>query len=246
MVDLSDDEVCDFRTACVSYGILLTDEQLSKFKRYAELLLEWNERFNLTAIIDLKEVYSKHFLDSLVLASQIQKSVSGQAGLLDIGSGAGFPGLALKIAMPSLQVTLCDALRKRVTFLTHVIGELQLQGIVAVHGRAEELAKSASYRDQFAVVTARAVAHLTVLSEWCLPFVRPHGVFIAMKGPTGEQEAIDAHAAFATLNGTLETVQNYNLPDGAGARSLVVVKKIGVTPKRFPRRAGDAERAPLR
>ena len=216
---------------------------MERFEVYARTLVAWNERFNLTRITDLRGIYVKHFADSMALF-MLPEVQSGER-LLDMGSGAGFPGLVLKIARPALRVTLCDSLAKRVGFLVEAAAEIGVEA-ECVHGRAEDLARrGAGQRDRFPVATARAVAPLRVLVEWCMPFVRPGGVFVAMKGRGGAEELDDARRAIALLGGEVERVADYDLPLGAGGRVLVVIRKVGETPAGFPRRAGEASRSPL-
>lgn len=234
----------EFQSACqVHFGISLTSEQLAQFRLYYELLLSWNERVNLTTITEERDVYRKHFLDSVSLVRVLRSEE--QMTLLDVGSGAGLPGLALKIVWPDLHVTLCDALQKRIHFLDVVIKELALKGIETVHGRAEELSRIPAYRDSYRWVTARAVAHLGTLSEWCLPFVKPGGCFVSMKGPSGEEELRGAMVAVKALCGNVSHVYPYTLPGDAGERMLVVIDKLRATPRRFPRKPGEAKRSPL-
>ncbi len=224
-------------------GCPLDGLALARFDAYARVLLEWNRRFNLTRITDLQGVYVKHFADSLALCA-VSEVLLGER-LLDVGSGAGFPGLALKIARPRLEVTLCDSLAKRVSFLVQAAAEVGLEA-QCVHGRAEDLARhGAGYRARFGVATARAVAPLRVLVEWGMPFVRREGVFVAMKGRGCAEEVGEARRAVALLGGEVERVVEYDLPLGAGGRALIVIRKVRETPERFPRRAGEASRSPL-
>lgn len=232
-----------FLKEAAALGCRLSAEQMEQYALYAELLRVWNDKMNLTALLDVEEVYVKHFLDSLTVAKTV---VDMNAKVVfDLGSGAGFPGVALKIALPELQVTLVDALRKRVDFLEMIVVELGLKGVLCAHGRAEDLARNSAHRDGADVVTARAVAPLPVLVEWCLPFVRTGGIFVAMKGPAGLQELDAAKGAVRALRGEYVGHEMYELPEGAGARTLLRFKKAGPTPNRFPRRAGDAKRDPL-
>lgn len=224
-------------------GCPLDGVAMARFDVYAGVLLRWNQRLNLTRITDLRDIYVKHFADSLALLMLSEFRLDER--VLDLGSGAGFPGLALKIARPGLRVTLCDSLAKRVRFLVAAAEEVGVE-VESVHGRAEELARrGAGYRDGFGVATARAVAPLRVLVEWGMPFVRPEGAFVAMKGPGWAEELADAKRAVALLGGEVERVVEYDLPMAAGERVLVVIRKTGRTPRDFPRRAGEASRNPL-
>lgn len=244
MGELSKEIEDEFQAGCaVLFGLRLTEQQMAQFRMYQRLLISGNERLNLTAIIEPVDIYRKHFLDSASLATVI--GADDTARLLDVGSGAGLPGVALKILFPNLDVTLCDALQKRVHFLQSVIAELDLQGIRAIHGRAEDLSHDTGHRDRYDWVTARAVAQLATLVEWCLPFVKPGGRFIAMKGPDVSEEVAQASAAMAALRAQCTGVSPYELTGGAGNRSLVVCEKLGATPRRFPRKPGVAKRAPL-
>jgi 16S rRNA (guanine527-N7)-methyltransferase len=227
------------------FHVKLEVGQLERLRKYARLLAEWNERVNLTAITDPSEIYVKHFADSLALCALPGFMEYGRT-LLDVGSGAGFPGLVIKIARPEMRVVLCDALAKRIRFLRTAIRELGLEDTQVWHGRAEELAKPGSiHRDAYPIVTARAVAALPVLAEWCLPFVAKGGHFIAMKGPGGHVEAEQASPSIRALSGRTEDVREYRLPRGAGERTLVVIVKEAPTPRSFPRRPGEASRNPV-
>lgn len=224
-------------------GCALDGVAMERFRVYVRVLSSWNGRFNLTRITDVRGIYVKHFADSLALFRLPE--VRFGLELLDVGSGAGFPGLALKIARPDLRVTLCDSLGKRVGFLVEAAADIGVE-TRCVHGRAEDLAREgAGYRDRFPVATARAVAPLRVLVEWCMPFVRPGGVFVAMKGRGCAEELADARRAIGLLGGEMERVVEYELPLEQGERSLVVIRKVFETPRRFPRRPGEAARRPL-
>ena len=228
------------------FGCELSVLQKEQFERYSELLVLGNEKMNLTRIVNPVEVLIKHFLDSLCVGEWInQLSRLKRFGLLDMGSGAGLPGLALKIAFPDLQVVLCDSQKKRVIFLQEVIDQLHLSGIEAIHSRAEELALRPFFREGFPLVTARAVAKLNVLVEWCLPFVEVGGIFLAFKGPDVEEEVRGANMALGFLGGTVNETRMYDLPLDMGGRSIVAVEKTRHSPKGFPRGAGEAARKPL-
>lgn len=226
-----------FRAAVQALGVTLTDQQLAQFAHFYELLIDWNQRMNLTAITDKAEVYLKHFYDSLTIIPEL-RSLNEAHTLLDVGGGAGFPSIPLKIAMPDLQITVLDSLKKRMTFLDTVIEELGLTGITTVHGRAEIVGRDKHYREQFDVVTARAVARMTVLSEYCLPFVKLNGTFIAMKGSKGESELVQADKALQVLGGQTLHDRTFELPGEEGARHIITVQKTKATPKKYPRKAG--------
>ena len=227
-------------------GLPLNERQQAQFLHYAALLAEWNEKINLTAITDYKEVAVKHFADSCAPAAE--KSLADKlktARLADIGTGAGFPGVPLKILFPEMELTLMDSLAKRIRFLEMLCGELGLEGVRCVHGRAEDLAKQPEYREQFDAVTARAVAQMNVLAEYTLPFVRKGGCLLAYKGADTEEELAQARAAVRLLGGGAVKTRHFTLPEGGYGRSLIIIEKIAATPARYPRKAGTAAKAPL-
>lgn len=212
-------------------GIDVTEEQLLQFERYAELLVEWNERMNLTAITQPDEIMRKHFLDSVVLLSYV--SLPENAAVIDVGTGAGFPSVPCVILRPDLNLTLLDSLNKRVTFLSALCSALNIPA-ECVHARAEEGGRMPVMREQFDLATARAVAHLRELSEYCLPFVKVGGLFVALKGPDLEEELSEAKSAIRILGGKIEQVKEYNL-NGVGKRTLVLIRKISQTSSKYPR-----------
>lgn len=226
-----------------SIGISMTDAQWERFEEYYRLLVDWNRRMNLTAIVDREQVYVKHFFDSASLAACVPPD--SVATLADIGSGAGFPGVPLKILFPHLRLTLIDSLQKRIVFLRHLVDRLGLSDVQCLHGRAEELARKTDFRDRFDLVTARAVARLNVLNELCLPFVRQGGTFAAMKGANAEAELAEADRSFRELHASLIRVHRFRLPLEAGERGIVLIKKHGRTPSRYPRKPGEATRKPI-
>lgn len=225
-------------------GITLSDKQISQFISYYEMLVEWNQVMNLTAITEYEEVMKKHFLDSITLikAFDITKKVS----VIDVGCGAGFPGLALKIAYPNLKVTLLDSLNKRIHFLDEVIVKLGLEGVETIHGRAEDFAKPGKLRECYDLAVSRAVANLSTLSEYCLPFVKKGGYFIPFKSEKVLEEIKDAEKALSVLGGTLEGQVEFTLPDTDYYRNLVVIKKTKSTPAKFPRKAGLPGKEPIK
>lgn len=224
-------------------GISLSEKQTGQFLRYYELLVEWNQGRNLTAITEYGDVLKKHFVDSLSLVKAYD--IRRAASLIDVGTGAGFPGLALKIAFPDCQVTLLDSLRKRVQFLDAVIGELGLAGVEALHGRAEDCARPGQLRESFALCVSRAVANLSALSEYCLPFVQKGGCFVAYKSGKISDEISGAAHAIATLGGKIEEKREFLLPDSDLSRCLIVIRKMDATPRKYPRKAGLPGKDPL-
>lgn len=214
-----------------TYGIPVSDPQAEMLQRYMELLVEWNQKLNLTAITEPKEVAEKHFIDSMMImkAANLENKT-----LIDVGTGAGFPGLVLKILCPSLKVTLLDSLNKRLVFLDEVIKELGLIGIETIHGRAEEISRKKEHRDSYDYSVSRAVARLSLLSEYCLPYVKPGGSFLAMKGPAAEEELQKAGNAIKLLGGCYVKSYEYNL-SGGEERVILQIDKIASTDKRFPR-----------
>ena len=232
----------------LQFNIELSDLQMKQFQTYYEMLVETNKVMNLTAITELDEVITKHFLDSLALA-QIYPEIRDNSkciSLLDLGTGAGFPGIPLKIAFPHLKITLMDSLNKRVKFLQSVTNQLELCDIEAVHGRAEEAAKNKLYREQFDLCVSRAVANLSTLSEYCIPFVKVGGKFIPYKSAEIEKEAEEGKKAVQAMGGKLIEIKKLILPESDIERSFVVIDKKKSTPKVYPRKAGTASKDPIR
>ena len=224
-------------------GLELGDTQLKQFERYMSLLLEWNEKINLTAITEKDEILVKHFLDSITLL--LSGKLPQSASLIDIGAGAGFPSVPVKIARPDLDVTMLDSLNKRIDFLNCVIKELGLADIKAVHARAEDGART-ELRESFDIATARAVANLSVLAEYALPFVKVGGYFVAMKGTAPEEEINAAKPAIKLLGGKIEDVREIYIPEGDLSHTRVIVKKTGKTPSKYPRKAGKPVKDPIK
>lgn len=224
-----------------SYGLALTDGMLRDFEIYAGLLLEWNEKVNLTAITEPEEVAVKHFLDSLMLLKAVD--IKQNASLIDVGTGAGFPAVPLKIVRPDLKITLLDSLNKRVSFLTRLSSEL-LQDNAVIHGRAEQCGHDEKLRESFDFATARGVAGMPVLSEYCLPFVKEGGIFAALKGPEVGPEAEAARQAIQILGGHLEDIKSFELPN-QNKRSIVIIKKISQMPPKYPRMSAKIAKKPL-
>ena len=224
-------------------GITLSERQLSQLMKYYEILLEWNQKMNLTAITEFDDVMKKHFVDSasLIKAYDVSKSAS----VIDVGTGAGFPGLVLKILFPNLDIVLLDSLNKRIQFLNTVIDTLKLENVQAVHGRAEDFAKPEKWRERFDLCVSRAVANLSTLSEYCLPFVKQKGYFIAYKAENSSDEMKQAERAISILGGREERKVEFMLPDSDICRVLYVIEKKRTTPAKYPRKAGLPGKEPL-
>ena len=221
--------------------VILDEEQIQKFYKYMELLLEWNEKINLTAIVEPRDVILKHFVDSLTICKELQKNKT----LADIGTGAGFPGIPVKILRPDLDITLIDSLNKRVNFLTMVIEALKLEKIIALHGRIEDFGKNKKYREKFDYVTSRAVANLSTLSEYMIPLVKIGGKCICMKGSNINEELKNAEKAIKTLGGKIEKVDTFLLADTDMGRNIILIKKEKATPNKYPRKAGTPAKEPI-
>ncbi|MBO4108196.1 16S rRNA (guanine(527)-N(7))-methyltransferase RsmG [Streptococcus suis] len=233
----------EFYLTLAQKGIVLTDKQKQQFQYYFQLLVEWNEKINLTAITEEEEVYLKHFYDSL--APILQGYITNQdLKLLDIGAGAGFPSLPMKIVFPDLEVTIIDSLNKRITFLNHLAEKLELEKVHFYHGRAEDFAHDKNFRAQFQLVTARAVARMQVLSELTIPFLALNGRLIALKASDAENELEAAKNALNLLFAKVIENLDYQLPNG-DPRTLTVVEKKKETPNKFPRKAGIPAKRPL-
>lgn len=224
-------------------GLTVDERQLEQFDRYFHLLVEWNERMNLTGITEREAVYEKHFYDSAALSFVTDMATT--QSIADIGSGAGFPSLPLKICYPHLKVTIVDSLNKRIQFLQHVADELGLKGVTCVHGRAEDIARQKEHRDRYDLVTARAVARLAALNELCLPFVRPGGIFAAMKGTDPTEEIEEAGRSLRELKGKVKRVTPMQLPLEKSERHVVLIDKLAATPRTYPRKAGTPVKQPL-
>ncbi len=219
----------------------LTGQMLAQLDQYAQLLVEWNQKINLTAITDPEGILIKHFLDSLLL---LHAGIPQNAALIDVGTGAGFPSLPVKIARPDLPLTLLDSLNKRVTFLQTACAQLGLKQTRCIHSRAEEGGRTPALREKFDIATARAVANLQELSEYCLPYVKVGGIFAALKGFEIEQELAQAQKAISTLGGQIEQIKKFELP-GDQKRSIVIIRKISQTATKYPRPSAKIAKTPL-
>lgn len=231
----------DLKQKLNEFNIEISDNQLEKFDKYMQLLLEWNEKINLTAIIEPDEVKIKHFLDSLTVLEYI----NDEDKVIDIGTGAGFPGIPLKIMKPDAKITLLDSLNKRINFLNLVIEELGLKNIEAIHGRAEEFARNKLYREKYDVAVSRAVANLSTLTEYMLPFVKVGGRCICMKGANLKEELDKAKNAIQELGGKIEIIDNFYLSNNDNERNILIIKKIKETKSKYPRKAGIPSKEPL-
>lgn len=227
----------------LTLGIELNDEQITQFNKYYEILVEWNKVMNLTGITEYDEVVEKHFVDSLSIVKALD--VYKCETVIDIGTGAGFPGIPLKIAFPHLKITLLDSLNKRIKFLNTVIEELGLEDIETIHGRAEDFAKQIDYREQYNLCVSRAVANLSTLSEYCLPYVKVNGMFVPYKSGEIDKELKNAEKAVSILGGKLVDTIKFQLPGTDIGRSFVKIKKIKNTAKKYPRKAGLPSKEPL-
>ena len=235
----------EFSNLMIDYGkeidIVFTEEQLQKFYQYMNLLIEWNKKINLTAIVEPKEIILKHFIDSLTIIKYIEANKS----VIDIGTGAGFPGIPVKIMREDLDITLLDSLNKRIHFLDEVIQQLKLKNIITVHARIEEYAKNKQYRETFDVATSRAVANLTTLSEYMLPMVTLKGMAICMKGSEISEEISKSKNSIKLLGGEIDKIEEFILPKSDNRRNLILIKKERQTPSKYPRKPGTPSKEPL-
>ncbi|NWK84162.1 16S rRNA (guanine(527)-N(7))-methyltransferase RsmG [Staphylococcus sp. GSSP0090] len=225
-----------------THGIELSDKQQQQFETYYQMLVEWNEKMNLTSITEEHEVYLKHFYDSI--ATSFYTDLTKELTICDVGAGAGFPSIPLKIIFPNLKVTIVDSLNKRIHFLNQLAEALALDNVSFVHDRAETYGKG-DYRASYDIVTARAVARLSVLSELCLPLVKKGGHFIALKSSKGEEELEEARFGIGVLGGKVVDTISYELPEDAGERQMIIIGKRSQTPKKYPRKPGTPNKSPL-
>ena len=231
----------EFEKYLAKMNISLLKEQYGQFYAYMELLIEWNEKMNLTAITEPKEIILKHFVDSLTIAKYVEEGKS----IIDMGTGAGFPGIPIKIYRKDVKAVLADSLNKRIKFLDEVIDKLKLENVETIHCRAEELGKNKQYREKFDYATSRAVANLSTLSEYLMPFVKLNGKCIFMKTIEVEEELEKAKKAIKTLGGKIENVDKFEIPESDLGRSIIIVKKEKITPNKFPRKPGTPAKEPL-
>ena len=223
-------------------GVRFSVEQIEQFYKYMNLLIEWNEKMNLTAITEPKEIILKHFIDSIT----ILKYIDDNSKLVDVGTGAGFPGVPLSIMNPTLKITLVDSLNKRLIFLQEVVKELNLKNIEIVHARAEEFGQNKNCREKFDIATSRAVANLATLSEYLVPLVKIDGKIISMKASNAKEEINDAKKAIEVLGGKIEKIEEFDLPESDIGRTIIVIDKNKCTPAKYPRKAGTPAKEPIK
>ena len=237
-------EYYDILTAAASsVGMEFDDIKYEKFIKYRDLLKEWNEKVNLTAITEDEEIIKKHFIDCMKIFKF--KPLKDAGKIIDIGTGGGFPGIPIKIMRTDVEIVLLDSLKKRINVLNDILKNIGIEDVSTVHGRAEDYAQTSEYREKFDAVVSRAVANLAALSEFCLPYVKVGGYFVAMKGPSVEDEVINAKRAIGILGGKLEDIMEVEIEDSDLNHNLVIIKKIKNTPKQYPRKAGMANKKPL-
>ncbi|WP_105619198.1 16S rRNA (guanine(527)-N(7))-methyltransferase RsmG [Vallitalea okinawensis] len=228
---------------CKNLEVIISDDQVKQFHQYYQLLVEWNEKINLTAITELEDVYIKHFLDSISVCAGHDFNQSLK--VVDVGTGAGFPGFPLKIAHPKIELTAIDALNKRINYLNEVVRVLDLEKVQCVHSRAEDAAQNELYREQFDLSVSRAVADLAVLTEYCLPFVKTGGKFISLKGPSISEEINNARDAIQILGGEIEEIKYIDIPFSDLKHNLVIINKVNETPLKYPRKPSKIKKRPL-
>lgn len=234
-IDILNDELKDI-------SIKLTQNDVELFYKYTDLLIEWNKKINLTAITDMKDIITKHFVDSLTINKYIEENKL----VMDIGTGAGFPGIPLKILNKNNHFILVDSLNKRINFLEEVKRQLNLNNLELIHARAEDLAKKIEYREQSDIVVSRAVANLSTLAEYMLPFVKLNGICICMKGPNIEDEINSSKNAISILGGKIEKIDNISLEQSSIERNIIIIRKIKTTPNKYPRKAGTPAKQPIK
>lgn len=233
-----------FKSKLLEKNIPVSDEKIKQFQKYLKLLQEWSQKINLTTITEDEEVYLKHFFDSLTLAFYVDFE-NEEFTFCDVGSGAGFPSIPLKIIYPNSQITIVDSLKKRIGFLEKVVEELGLEGVHLYHDRAENFGQNKKFRNKFDFTTARAVANMSVLAEFCMPLTKKNGTFIAMKAQTADEELEKAGKAIATLGGKIRENIHFELPEDAGERHIILIDKKKETPNKYPRKPGTPAKKPL-
>lgn len=232
-----------FAEALKEKGITLSNRQLEQFAIYFQTLVEWNEKINLTALTAEEDVYLKHFYDSISAAFHYDFHQAEH--ICDVGAGAGFPSIPLKICFPHLHITIVDSLKKRIGFLNHLAAQLQIENVSFYHSRAEDFGRNTAFRESFDIVMARAVARMSVLSELCLPLCKKGGVFVAMKGSQANEELAGAAKAVTVLGGETEAIRTFSLPQENSERSIILINKKKKTPKKYPRKAGTPNKDPI-
>ncbi len=244
-MNYKENEIDSFKMDLLKFNIVLDDKKMDSFLKYYELLIEWNSFMNLTSITDFSEVLKKHFIDSISLVNAVPYLLKDSYQIIDVGSGAGFPGIPLKIIFPQLKVTLIDSLNKRIKFLNEVSNSLGLENMTIIHGRAEDLARPGKLREKYDFCISRAVSNLATLSEYCIPFVRKNGFFISYKSEQISEEYENAKNVIHILGGKLENQIHFFLPNSDIGRNLIVIKKIKPTPLKYPRKAGIPSKEPI-
>lgn len=232
------------KAASLEVGMELSEHQYEQFIKYMGLLQEWNEKINLTAITEDEEVIKKHFIDCIKAFKS--DAIKNAEAIIDVGTGAGFPGLPIAIMNPNVQVTLLDSLNKRINFLNKVINDIELKNVITIHSRAEDGARKPELREKFDVATSRAVANMAVLSEFCIPYVKVGGHFVALKGPAIEEELKDGQKAISVLGGELKEIIEVNIEESDLKHNIVEIKKINKCPKTYPRKAGTINKKPIK
>lgn len=230
--------------ACKDVGLPFNEDTYNKFNQYKDMIKDWNEKINLTAIVDDEQIFKKHFIDCIKIFKF--SPLKEAKNIIDIGTGAGFPGIPIKIMKQELDLILLDSLNKRVNFLNEVVSKIKLNNVETIHGRAEDFSRQPKYREQVDIAVSRAVANLAVLSELCIPYVKVGGYFVAMKGPSVDDEIKDGKRAISILGGKIDDVIKINIEDSDLDHNLVIIEKIKETPKAYPRKAGTASKKPLK
>ncbi len=246
MINIPDTTIENFKEALKKFDIVPSENQLLQFSQYCENLIEWNKVMNLTAITDVDEIYTKHFLDSLSIAAVYSLSDLKDRRIVDIGTGAGFPGLPLAIMIPESEFVLIDSLNKRIKFLEDTIAKLGLKNVTCIHSRAEEAGQNKKFREQFDLCCSRAVANIGVLSEYCMPLLKKSGLFCSYKTEKIAEELVLGKKAISVLGGKVIKTEYFTLPGTDIKRSILVIEKVKETPKKYPRKAGTPVKEPIK